>query len=1775
MLEQEDCYGMFRGKTILLLFSTLCSVAYLAYRALYTLNLDGYWTSAFSVAVLIAEIHGVGLMLLYYWQIRDTTPAPRVPPLQGRSVDIFLPTYNEDVPLLRGSLLSYLAFDYPCRIYVLDDGNRPEVRKLAEELGVEYIARGNNLHAKAGNINHALEMTSGEFVVIFDADHVARPHFISRTIGYFADDRVGWVQTPHAFYNFDSFSSIYQPERSRYWEEGDLFYRCIQLGKSNANAVVFCGSAAMMRRAALEDVGLIAVETITEDMHTGLRMHSKGWKSVFVEERLIAAQAANDVTTYQSQRLRWGEGNLSIIRYDNPLTMRGLTLTQRIHYIGSMLGWSSGVGRLVLYATPILMLLTGVAPVGRLTAVYVALLLSHLIVSWTTLKVTGMGAFRIIGNELSGMACFWVQIRAVWRALTRKNSRFVVTKKRGRQTASLMSHIVPQLILLASGLLAIAWSSARVFFGVDQNAFGLMIGIGLIIPQTFLAWTVIRRALCGTDRRFSYRHQQGAVHVVLRDTDSSTPSKVRHGVCCDFNETGAKVLCFESVEPGKSLLVNLEAGHRSVEVQGTVRWASPAVPNDNGPSRSGWHLGIHFESPSEQCLKELWSIGLEHVVADNFERFQAADEESNELLLPVVLKSADDRTLLHSLLYSFEGTSLFVRDCRLIPDKTPVSFEVHSPLGIIRGCGTCETSSSREAVIRISEFTGQGRGQLKVLQELSKHAQASAFVKPVPHAQRRRVRTPLMTTARWVSVTTIAGCAVFFSVFSDHVRLTHLLWIPDSQVDSNAWLAETCQKVRDGRIRDLSRITLLTQVLEASGQKAQLAEMFRLAIALQPENEGLLRGTVNAVAAVDGPAEALRLALNSGLTPERCENETLMTIIRMCAAAETPKKSLPFLNELTQRESLSVTERVELGGHCLAADEPALARACLEGVTEPEDPAALGLIRVMVAVAEKDFETVQRESRDLVTRFPANKELMLSLADCQYWSGDYRAAADIWKRMAAQNSLTSVAQDRFADALLKMDRPEEALQLCLAASGPLTSLRCAVVLESEVAIAGQATSGSSGFKEASHEAAVTEALQFPQPDERLIWAVVRRLKERQPSQLLSYLESHQEALAVNPDLQLELADLYFARQEFERITPLIAELTEGTGSEDLKKSREERVQFLKARSLAGLERYSEAAELLAPLQATRVSDEVLTMELAGLWLSAERTAEALQLSQQISLQDCSSEVATQVVGLQMAARAWSTLPGTLDVLTSRFPDEPEFRFASAEVAFASQDFDGGLKALSTLDDLSLDDAMAARRALMEGCGLIWNGRYPEGLKKLMPLMEVVQENELRLVEDTILLAAIEMESIPKSTSEWGLPVARSLLTLPPEDPRLPIVCAFLMRNGSAEDVVERLRNLAAGKKLPLELRLSLIDALAETARYEAALREIHSVLETEDLDHSTPEQSPYTPVGKPVRSLTTRQSRSGANKKTLATRPRLLLTAARCAANSGKLQESADYFQQLRDEDNLDDATAIEYAGILFQLERKSEAAAILDVADDFSGDNQLLAFDILIANGRTEKAAAILSALETEGARAEIPNRKIQERIARLAIVRRDYLTAAAVFDDLAQQSPEEIDYIRQAAGSYLLGENHQKSLVCFGRLLEAGQLTPDDTNGLMSAISQSELPPPWALQWAEDVEARALRGEAVTAEVIEQLVYLRQNQKNVRSAYHLLNHLLQMPGRATPRLRFMMANIAAECGDYEESERQLELLRRPGPSSGSNDSDHEAVFPDQSSQRLRQSRR
>ena len=280
------------GRRAAMVAALVASVVYLLYRGFYTLNLEGWFATTFSVTLYAAEVYGCCLMGLYFFQIWDLRDPAHVPAPAGKTVDIFIPTYNEDPDLLRGTITAAQAVSYPHETYVLDDGDRATVRALCEELNCKYIRRDDNLHAKAGNINHAMEQTTGEFVIILDADHVAEANFIDRTLGHFGDEDLAFVQTPHAFYNYDNFQGVLDYRKGIYWEEGQLFYNCTQPGKNRWNAVSFCGSAAMFRRAALETVGLIATESITEDLHTGLRLHSKGWKSLFVNERLISGQAA-------------------------------------------------------------------------------------------------------------------------------------------------------------------------------------------------------------------------------------------------------------------------------------------------------------------------------------------------------------------------------------------------------------------------------------------------------------------------------------------------------------------------------------------------------------------------------------------------------------------------------------------------------------------------------------------------------------------------------------------------------------------------------------------------------------------------------------------------------------------------------------------------------------------------------------------------------------------------------------------------------------------------------------------------------------------------------------------------------------------------------------------------------------------------------------------------------------------------------------------------------------------------------------------------------------------------------------------------------------------------------------------------------------------------------------------------------------------------------------------------------------------------------------------
>ena len=396
-----------RLRQLAIVVSLAICLAYLTFRLLFTLNLTTPYAIAISIFLYVGELYGVFVLCLFFLQVWDPTEPPQQPILEGRSVDVFVPTYNEDPQLLRATLEACLRMEYPHKTYVCDDGKRPAVKALAEELGVQYMIRTDNRHAKAGNLNHAFEKTDGEFIIILHADHVPEPQFITRLIGYFKDENLGFVQTPHAFYNFDSFQARLDQKNRRYWEEGHLFYEVIQPGRNRWGCPIFAGSAAMFRRVALKEVGYIAVETITEDMHTGMRVNARGWKSLAISDRLVAGQAAPDVTTFHSQRIRWGEGNLSIMAYDNPLTMKGLTLPQRLCYLGSMVHWAGGLFKLAIYLTPILMMFSGVAPVAEFTWTLAILTLVYILASVKGVSIASNGFGSFFNGELFCMVNFW------------------------------------------------------------------------------------------------------------------------------------------------------------------------------------------------------------------------------------------------------------------------------------------------------------------------------------------------------------------------------------------------------------------------------------------------------------------------------------------------------------------------------------------------------------------------------------------------------------------------------------------------------------------------------------------------------------------------------------------------------------------------------------------------------------------------------------------------------------------------------------------------------------------------------------------------------------------------------------------------------------------------------------------------------------------------------------------------------------------------------------------------------------------------------------------------------------------------------------------------------------------------------------------------------------------------------------------------------------------------------------------------------------------------
>ncbi len=370
--------------------------------------------------------------------------------------------------------------EYPSfSVYLLNDGlvakrdNWREMEELAVELGITCITRDVPGGAKAGNINNALRQTSSPYVVVFDADHVPHADFLSQTMGYFIDKKMGFVQTPQ-FYQNQTVNGVTQTA----WDQQALFFGPIMQGKNRLNAAFMCGTNMILNRKALDQVGGMCEFNIAEDFLTSLFVHDKGWKSIYVPKVLAEGLAPEDFLSYYKQQFRWTRGSLEVIFKYNPLFKRGLTWQQRLQYLVSASYFLSGTVVLFDALLPVIFLYSGITAVNTSTMVLAIIFIPYIFSTLYALQKSSNYAlsFQAIAFSISA---FILQIRGLFAVLINQKTSFTVTSKKQLE-GNFLYLVSPHLLYIATAIVGL-------MFGLRREGFSASL-------LANLAWVIVNAA---------------------------------------------------------------------------------------------------------------------------------------------------------------------------------------------------------------------------------------------------------------------------------------------------------------------------------------------------------------------------------------------------------------------------------------------------------------------------------------------------------------------------------------------------------------------------------------------------------------------------------------------------------------------------------------------------------------------------------------------------------------------------------------------------------------------------------------------------------------------------------------------------------------------------------------------------------------------------------------------------------------------------------------------------------------------------------------------------------------------------------------------------------------------------------------------------------------------------------------------------------------------------------------------------------------------------------
>lgn len=557
-------------RIIFLLIAGFLSVDYFFWRTFYTLTFYDPLSFTFAMILYFAELYGFivyGLSIFVNIEPLDRKPQPLPEDReQWPSVDVMIPTYNEEPELLEITVLSAMAIEYPANklnVYLCDDGGtdqrcnsdnpdlaaqskkrRARLQELCKRCGAHYVTRARNEHAKAGNINNGLQHSHGELILVLDADHVPTRDFLVNTAGLFlVDPKLFLVQTPHFFTNPDPIEknlNTFQQMPS----ENEMFYKVVQKGLDFWNSAFFCGSAAVLRRSHLREVGGIVGETITEDAETALTLHARGYNSAYIEKPMVSGLSPETLGGFIGQRIRWAQGMIQIFLLKNPLLIPGLTLPQRLCYFSSCFFWFFGYARLVFVIAPFAFLFFGLKIYDTNFFDFCAFALPHLITVFLVSDfLFGKVRWSFV-SELYELIQSVYTLPAIFKVfLNPRAPKFNVTAKGETLDRDFVSPLAkPFYVLIVLTVIAIGFGIHRVIvFPLER--FASSITLFWAVFNLFILLGALGALLERRQRRAQARTSSD-FPATLRTAKHRFP-----GIVCDLSNGGAAILVDRLAEP--------------------------------------------------------------------------------------------------------------------------------------------------------------------------------------------------------------------------------------------------------------------------------------------------------------------------------------------------------------------------------------------------------------------------------------------------------------------------------------------------------------------------------------------------------------------------------------------------------------------------------------------------------------------------------------------------------------------------------------------------------------------------------------------------------------------------------------------------------------------------------------------------------------------------------------------------------------------------------------------------------------------------------------------------------------------------------------------------------------------------------------------------------------------------------------------------------------------------------------------------------------------------